>query len=184
MAMRFLSPRPAPRPDPWRQLDAVARAAFPGAGTALGLIVLAVPLGLPEQAALAPAFLFASVYFWSLFRPAAMTLPLVFALGLFADLLGSGPLGLDVLVLLLLAAITRRWRRGLARQSFLLVWLVFAAFAAGATALSYALTALLDLTALPLAPALVEAGFAIGFYPLLAVLLTRVHRGLAASAAV
>ena len=174
--------RPNSRPDLWHALDAAARAAFPVAVTAFGLLVLALPLGLPEQAALAPAFLFAAVYFWSLFRPAAMTLALVFALGLFADLLGGGPIGLDVLLLLLLAALTRRWRRGLARQSFLVVWLVFSGLAAAAVALSFALTALLALTLLPLAPALVEAGFAIGFYPLLAVLLTRVHRHLDAGA--
>jgi hypothetical protein len=40
------------------------------------------------------------------------------------------------------------------------------------------LTAALALTLLPVAPALIEAGFAIGFYPLLAVLLTRIHRSL------
>lgn len=167
--------------DVWRRLDTVARAAFPAALTALGLLLFAVPLGLPEQAALAPAFLFASVYFWTLFRPAAMALPLVFVLGMFADLLGSGPLGLDVILLLLVAALARRWRRLLVRQSFLVVWLAFSALAASAIALSVALTALLSLTWLPLTPALMEAGFAIGFYPLLAVLLTRAHRRLAAA---
>ncbi len=182
MAINFPPPRRDPRSDPWHQLDAVARAAFPVAATVLGLLALAVPLGLPEQAALAPAFLFASVYFWSLFRPAAMTPALVFALGLFADLLGGGPLGLDVLLLLLLCALTRRWRRKLARWSFLLVWLVFSGFAAAGAALSFSLTALFSLTLLPPAPALVEAGLAIGFYPLLAVLFTRAHRSLAADA--
>jgi rod shape-determining protein MreD len=178
MTPNFPRPKFSWGSDPWRGLDAAARAAFPVAGTVLGLLLLALPLGLPEQAALLPAFLFATVYFWSLFRPAAMTPALVFGLGLFADLLGGGPIGLDVLLLLLVAAFARRWRRGLARQSFLVVWLAFSALAAAAAALSFALTAALTLTLLPVAPALIEAGFAIGFYPLLAVLLTRIHRGL------
>lgn len=169
-----------PPPSLWRRLDAAARAAFPAASTALLLLLLAAPLGLPGQSALQPALLLASVFFWSLFRPAAMPPPVVFALGLLADLIADAPLGGGVLVLLLVLGVTRWTRRRLVRQSFLAVWLAFSALAALAALLGWTLAALLSLTFLPIAPAIIEAGLAIGFYPALATLLSRAHRGLAA----
>jgi rod shape-determining protein MreD len=165
--------------DLWPRLDALARAAFPATATLLGAILLALPQGLAGQSALSPAWLFAAVFFWSLYRPAALPPLVIFALGLFADLQGGGPIGLDAIVLLALGAATRRWRRGLAQQSFLLTWLAFAALAPSGMALSYALTALFTLTILPPIPAVAAAALAIGLYPLLALFLIRVHRGLA-----
>jgi len=101
-------------------------------------------------------------------------------LGLLADLIADAPLGGGVLVLLLVLGVTRWARRRLVRQSFLAVWLAFSAIAALAALLGWTLAALLSLTFLPIAPALIEAGLAIGFYPALATLLSRAHRGLAA----
>lgn len=169
-----------PRPSLWRRLDAAARQVFPAATAAFGLVLLAGPLGLPGQAALGPAFALASVFFWSLYRPAAMGPPVVFLLGLLADILGQTPPGVVVLILLVTHGIAVRWRRVLVRLGFLLVWLAFVALAAGATAMFWLLCSLLALRLMPLAATVLQFGLTAGLYPALAVLFIRAHRGAAA----
>ena len=169
-----------PSPSLLRQLDTLGRQSVPAVSTALGMLLAAAPLGLPGQAELMPAFVHASVFFWSVFRPAAMPPPVVFVLGLFADLLGFAPLGVQVLTLLLVHGLAVSWRRRLANQPFLLVWLLFIAVAAGAAALEWSSNCLLLLRSLPPQPALFEFVLAAGLYPLVAALLTQTHRGIAA----
>jgi rod shape-determining protein MreD len=177
MSDRF--PGIRPRQTFGRRVDAAGRAAFPAACTALLLLGLAAPLRLPGQAELQPATAVACVFFWSLFRPASMSPPIVFALGLLSDLLGLTPVGISVLVLLIVHGLAFRWR-ALADQGFLVVWLAFIAVAAIATGLSWALTSALTFHLLPFQAALFEFGLTAGLYPALATLFTMAHRGLAA----
>ena len=113
-----------------------ARTRFPAACTIVLMLLTAAPLGIADQAALLPAVTLACVYFWSLFRPAAMPPPVVFVIGLLFDLLGYLPLGVGVLSLLVVHGVALRWRRVLTRQGFLLVWLAFAALPSGAALLA------------------------------------------------
>lgn len=167
--------RPAPAAGLLRQIDALARAALPGGLTALLLVLAAVPVGL---FGLVPAVALPCVFFWSVFRPAALPPPLVFALGLLQDLLTAAPLGAGVLVLLVVHGLAARWRPFLARQSFLVVWLAFLAFTAGAAALGGALQALLAWRTLPAPPGFWQAMLTAGLYPLLAWPLTRMHEAM------
>ncbi len=167
-----------PRPSLWERLDSLARYCFAAASSALLLLLAAAPLGLPGQAQLLIAAALGCVFFWSLFRPAAMPPPLVFLLGLLVDLLGYAPIGVDVVVLLLVHGLALRWRRFLVRQGFLVVWLAFVLVATGAALLQWALTTVLVLRLLPPREVLFQAMLAAGLYPPLAVLLTRAHRSL------
>ncbi len=114
------------------------------------MLVIDTPFGIADQAMLLPAVTIACVYFWSLFRPAAMPPPVVFVIGLLLDLLSYLPPGVGVLTLLVTHGLTVRWRPVLTRQSFPVVWLVFAGFGTGGAALSWVLTALLSFQLLPL----------------------------------
>ncbi len=167
--------RPAPAPGLLRRIDAFARFAFPGFSTAFLMVLGAAPVSLPS-----PVFAVAlpCVAFWSVFRPAAMTPPIVFLLGLLLDLLTLAPLGSGVLILLALHAAALRFRRLLARQSFLTVWLAFCLAAVGAALLFWAMQALLSLRLPPVAPALHAAMLAAGVYPLIALVLTRIHEAM------
>ncbi len=167
--------RPAPRTGLLRQVDGLARALVPTATTAVLLVLAPVAAGLPGMV---PAVALPCVYFWSVFRPAAMPPPAAFGLGLLTDLLTVGPFGAGTLTLLLTHGVAVRWRGFLARQSFLLVWLAFCAFAAAAAALGWGLQALLGWKIPPAAPGLTQAGLSIGLYPLIALGLTGLHRAL------
>ncbi len=173
--MHERTPGIRPRPTLRRQLDVTARRMFPGATTALLLLLLAAPLGLPGQAELQCALVLGCVFFWSLFRPASLPPLLVFGLGMLADLLSFGPLGISVLVLLIVHGLAMLWRYDLTRQSFLMVWLVFAVIATGAAALQWALISLLTFQMLPAMPVFFQAALSAGLYPLLAVVLAQAH---------
>jgi len=164
--------RKEPSPGLVRRLEAASRAVLPGLGAALLMVMAAGPTGLPG---LVVAVVLPQVVFWSVFRPGAMSPPVVFLLGLLLDLLSLAPLGSGVLTLLVVHGLALAWRRFLARQSFLFVWFAFAGFAAGAAVLGYALTALLSFDLPPLQPALHQAVLAVLLYPLFAWLLGRLH---------
>ena len=174
------SPGIRPRPTLWRRLDAVSRLAFPVGSTVVVLLVLAGPLGGPGQAQWQEAVTLGCVFFWSVFRPASMPPPAVFLVGLLADLLGLSPPGVLMLVLLAVHGLAVSWRRWLARQGFVAVWIAFVAVAAGATLLGWLLDCALDVRLLPPGPALFGFALSAGLYPALALLLTAAHRTAAA----
>ncbi len=167
--------RPEPPPGLLRRVDAIARGAFPTASTALLLILAAAPTMVP---AAVPAVALPCVFFWSVFRPAALPPPAVFGLGLLQDLLTMAPVGAGVFVLLVAHGLAARWRPFLARRSFLAVWLVYCGFAIGAAGLGWVLQALLGWRLPPLPPGLAQVGLTAGLYPCLAYLLTRAHEAM------
>ena len=170
--------RPSIRSNPslGRRLDVAARASMPTIMTIGLLLILATPLGLPGQAQWQRATALCCIYFWSLFRPASMPPLSVFCIVVLADLLAYAPLGVSVLIWLIAHGMAMRWRRGLTRLGFVLVWFSFIAVAAGAAMLEWAMTSLLSFQFLPPRDALLEAGIAMGAYPILAVWLTRAHQ--------
>ncbi len=143
------------------------------------LLLTAAPLGLPGQSELQGSVALGCVYFWSLFRPASMTPPMVFLLGILVDLLGYAPLGVNVLTLLLAHGMALRVRRMLVRQGFLVVWLGFAGVAFAAATLQWAMTSLLMFRLPPPDGGVFQAVLGIGLYPALAVSLGWAHRTLA-----
>lgn len=165
--------RPEPSPSLLRRVEAFARAFLPGFGAALSMIAAA---GLTGAPALVPAVALPQVVFWSIFRPGAMSPPAVFAVGLLLDLLSLAPLGTGVLTMLVAHGLAVAWRRFLARQPFVAVWLVFCGFALGVAALGYLLTALLSFTLPPPGPMLAQAALTACLYPPFALLLGQLHR--------
>lgn len=163
------------RPSLGRRLDAMARRAFPCACTVVLMLLSAAPLGLPDQAVLLPSVSLACVFFWSLFRPASMTPPMVFAIGLLLDMLGYMPMGLGVLTLLCVHGVTVQTRRFLIRHGFVLVWFAFLLIAFAASVLIWLLSSLLTLQMLPFAPAVFQAVLTTALYPALATLFARAH---------
>jgi rod shape-determining protein MreD len=164
----------------WRMLDRAARHATPAFMIAAAMILLAMPGLLPAQAMLRAGIVTGSVYFWTLYRPSSLPAPVIGLIGLLLDLLGSSPLGLWAVLLLLEQAALLRLRKSLVAQGFMTVWLAFASFACSLGLLEWLGRSLLGFTLLPAVPAMVQTGIAILLYPLLAMLLVRAHRGAAA----
>ena len=176
MARADQAPGIRPRTTLGRRLDITARHAFPAGCTLLLMLLAGAPFGIADQAALLPAVTFGCVYFWSMLRPVAMPPPVVFLVGLLFDLLGYLPPGVGVLTLLIVHGLVVRWRQRLLRQNFVMAWLAFAGFAAGAAVLEWLMTALLVFRLLPIGPALFAAMLTAALYPALAILFVRVDR--------
>ena len=87
----------------------MSRHSFPATSTVLLMLLCGVPLGIADQAVLLPSVTLAAVFFWSLFRPAALPPAIVFVIGVLLDLLGYLPIGCGVLTLLLVHGLARRW---------------------------------------------------------------------------
>lgn len=168
-----------PRPSLWQRLDQAARRALPATLTLVLLLIAEAPFRLPGQAEVQNAAALSCVFFWSLYRPGAMPPPAVFIIGLMSDMLGFAPLGVGVFTLLVAHGLALRWRRLLTRQGFLLVWLAFVVVAIAIAGLQWLLTSVLTFRLLPAAPAVFQALLAAGIYPMLAVMLTRVHQTVA-----
>jgi len=164
----------------WRLLDAAARWVVPSAMLAFGLFLLGLPFHIPGQALLRPAYAMGCVYFWSLFRPGSMPVPLTGLIGVLLDLMGVTPPGLWAVLLIVLQSATFISRRRLAPARFLVTWGVFTGFAAVVSLLAWALQSGLAMRLLPAWPVGLEILISAALYPSLAALLVHVHRGPAA----
>ncbi len=143
------------------------------------MLLIEVPFGVVDQSWLLPAVTLASVWFWSLYRPAAMAPPVVFAIGLLLDLLDWLPVGTGMLTLLIVHGVAQRWRHVLGRQGFAVVWLAFIMVAAGAAALLWLATAVLTWQLVPPDAMVFQAVLSAAVYPALAILFARAHRSIA-----
>jgi rod shape-determining protein MreD len=168
-------------PSIWRRLDAASRLAWPGFCTLFGLFLIGLPLGLPFQAELRPAYAMACVFFWTVYRPSSLPAPLVAVAGLMLDLLNLSSLGLWAVLLLLLQGLTLAARRRLAPGGFLLNWAAFTAFSGLFSSVFWAMQSLLSLTLLTPSPLFVQILTSAGVYPLMAAMFIRAHRGAAAA---
>ncbi|MGE0222057.1 MAG: hypothetical protein AB7F35_05980 [Acetobacteraceae bacterium] len=162
-----------------RRLNIAARHAFPASLTVLAMLFMDLPLKLPAQAFFLPAVTLISVWFWSLYRPAAMPPPVVFLIGLLLDLRGYLPPGTGVLALLITHGLALRFRRFLLQQGLPLIAVAFTCMSVGAAALIWVLTSLLTFRFLSPVVMLFQAGITAALYPLMAMALLRAHNTVA-----
>jgi rod shape-determining protein MreD len=162
-----------------RRLDVAWRHAFPVTTSLLLMMLSLTHSGLRGQGALLPTVALTCVWFWSLYRPSAMSPPIVFLIGLLLDLVGLLPLGVGAVTMLATYGIARRLRRFLAGQRFAVVWVIFTTVACLIAALNWALVSLLTLSLMPSGQVLFQAGLAAAMYPAVAIPLTLAHRSIA-----
>ncbi|MFQ5466798.1 MAG: rod shape-determining protein MreD, partial [Kiloniellaceae bacterium] len=162
----------------WTRLDLVARSLFPFAFTLLLVMVGMVHLRLPGFSPIVPSFGLIAVYYWAIHRPGLMPSWAVFLIGLIQDLLGGGPLGVTIVVLLLMCAVISAQRRFLVTGSFVLAWAIFLPMAAGVFAVSWLLHGLLLGTLIDARPAVFQYLTTVAVYPCCAWLFARAQRSL------
>ncbi|HVY15580.1 MAG TPA: hypothetical protein VHB27_10135 [Rhodopila sp.] len=179
--MAHIDRRPGirPRPSLGRRLDIIARSCFPGCAVLLLMLLTQVPFGIRGQAELLPAVTLGAVWFWSLARPDTMPPPVVFLIGLLADLMGYVPLGICAFTLLAVHGVAVSLRRFLARHGFALIWSIYSLVAFVASMLIWLLVMLLSFRYFPPDGALFQAVLAIAIYPVIAIPFSAAHRSIA-----
>jgi rod shape-determining protein MreD len=158
------------------RLDATLRDATPSLATLTLIIIGAVPLRLPEFAAIIPAFALIAVYYWTLYRADLMPAPAVFGLGLFHDILGGGPLGVGAFVFLAVHGIVLTQRRVLMRRPFAVGWFGFIGVALVGFVLNWLVMAVVHLTLFDPLEATMQYVMTVVLYPPVAAMFATLQR--------
>src|SRR5260221_3704271 len=133
-----------------QRLDLALRCMTPFVITLLLALMPMLPLHLPHETDLVPAFTLMAVFYWTVYRPDLMPASAVFAIGIIQDFAARAPLGVTSLVLLCTHGVVLGQRRLVVGKPFALAWAGFLLTDAGATAVSWAFASLLARQ--PLAP--------------------------------
>ena len=144
----------------------------------LAAISASLPWGAPASVSLAlPLMALSVIFYWGIHRGAQLPSPVVFAIGIVTDLATDGPMGFWALNFLMGYAIAYygpRWN-GERRQG-LAVLALFGVAVATVSLLSWLLTSLFFLHAMPAGPLLTGAFGALVAYPVISFVLTPLDR--------
>jgi rod shape-determining protein MreD len=154
-------------------LQALLRSVLPGVQCLLLLLLSVLPTGIPYFSVVMPMLVLIGVYYWSLYRPDLMPMPLVFVFGVLLDILSGGPLGLMALLLLLVHGICVSQRQVLANKSFYVGWFGFTVVAIGVNLVGWIVACAFFLALLSPVPVIVQTIVTIAVYPLFARLFGR-----------
>jgi rod shape-determining protein MreD len=160
----------------WTRLDSIARSLSPFTLTLLLVMAGMVPLRVPDFAQIVPSMGLIAVYYWVIHRPDLMPAWVVFLLGLLLDLIGGGPLGINVLVLLVVHGAVGAQQRFFASGALMLLWLVFVPVAAGAFFLTWLFNVILIGGMIDPGAAFFQYLATVAFYPCIAWLFAQAQR--------
>lgn len=160
----------------WTRLDSIARNLSPFTLTLLLVMAGMVPLRIPDFAQIVPSMGLIAVYYWVIHRPDLMPAWVVFLLGLLLDLIGGGPLGINVLVLLVVHGAVGAQQRFFASGALMLLWLVFVPVAAGAFFLTWLFNVILIGGMIDPGAAFFQYLATVAFYPCIAWLFAQAQR--------
>ncbi len=116
------------------------------------------------------------VYYWSVYRPTLIPPVLVFAIGIYFDLLSSMPLGLSAFVLLLLRQIITEQRIFLISQPFVMIWLGFVVTMAISLMIQWCLFGLINFHWTPIIPVLLMMASGVFIFPIVFLVLNVSHK--------
>ncbi|QDO95937.1 rod shape-determining protein MreD [Ferrovibrio terrae] len=159
-----------------RQTSRRVRALLPILSSVTLVLIGLMPIGLPHFDNVAPAFALMAVFYWSIFRSDLMTMIGAFMIGLLLDLLSAGPLGLNVLALVLVHELGMAQRKVFLGSSFMVNWAAFALVVGAVLPAGWAVVSLLHWRLLPTAPLLAQLLLSLTLYPAVYWVLSRLER--------
>lgn len=158
-----------------QKLDRIARNIVPGLLTLILVMMSAVPFYIPGYAPVAANWALMAVFYWAVYRPELMPNTVVFALGLFLDILVGTPPGMNALVLVLVRASVVTQARMFRGTSFVVLWWGFGVVTICAALVIWLLSAGLSMTMLSLQPVLFQAALTTALFPFLVWVQARIH---------
>ena len=116
------------------RIDLALRSVTPFLMTVALILIGAMPLSMPVDLPITPAFGLMAVFYWSVYRPDLLPALAVFALGLLQDLISGAPLGITAVIWLGTFGIVLNQRKIFLGKPFAMSWWGFSmvAVAAGA----------------------------------------------------
>ena len=162
----------------YRLIDQTLRQLAPVLTGFAAVLVDLLPLPNPAPQSLAPFTTVCVFYFWTLYRPDLMTPLAAFLIGIVLDAAGGLPLGLTSLSLLLVRSLLLTGQRFLLAQPFAVIWACFVLVAVAVAAARWALASLWWARMFAMHPVLVETALTAAVYPLIGLLLAKLHQHL------
>jgi rod shape-determining protein MreD len=157
------------------QLDARLRVLLPLALAVGAVLIDVLPLLDLGPWGLTPFSTLCVVYFWSLYRPDLFGTVAAFATGIIYDAIAGLPLGLTALILILTSRFVVMQRRFFAARSFLVVLSCFLLLAPAVAIARWLLACLWWGRTLPFQPIVLSLLLTMALYPIVSLLLARVH---------
>jgi rod shape-determining protein MreD len=140
------------------------------------LVLSAFPFQFASLTEIRPFFMMMAVYYWAITRPSLLPPFAAFFLGLLLDLLGAWPMGINALTLVLVQWITRKQRKFMFAQPFLVMWAGLALMACGVALLQWLLFMLFHLSLVPFKPIAISALLTILLFPIMVLPLHGIHK--------
>lgn len=156
-----------------RRVGRLIGQATPAVITALLMLPSVLPIEGPALGEITPMLTVMAVFYWSIYRPELLPPWIAFAIGLIQDLVSGGPVGLNALILVLVAAYVAGQRRVFLARSFIVGWGGFTLTALAIAACSWILASIYFGSVLRPAPLLMQALATVLLYPALVWLLGR-----------
>lgn len=163
-------------PSFWQRIDLTLRCVTPCMITLLLALLPLVPLNMPMDYAVVPAFTLMSVFYWTIYRPDLMPASAIFMIGVVQDLLAGGALGLTALILVGTHMIVLSQRRIFLGKAFSMTWSGFLLTALASTAVSWVIASALAGQFLALGQPLMQLILTFLGFPLLVWFFVRTHR--------
>ena len=148
---------------------------LPAFSVVLLALLTTLPVFLPDSIRLGGLLPLIGIMFWTLVRPKNMPKILVFALGIFTDIVTFSAIGVHAFSFVLLQATLKKQRRFLMGQGFWVMWAAFILLAIGLYALTWLFAFALTGATVPLASAGITVALAWGCVPLVLALLSGLH---------
>lgn len=155
-----------------------ARASAPVLSTLFLMLVLMVPLRLPDFGTISPPVALMAVFFWTIYRPDLMGPISVGLLGFLHDVLSGSPLGLNALLCLLTYGSVDSQRQLFQAHGFFVLWWGYAVTAVMSGFIAWAVMSARNWALLPYEAVLFQALAGIALFPLMSWLMGLVQRHL------
>ena len=114
------------------RFDLAWRSVIPFAMTVVLILLGAMPISMPIDLPITPAFGLMAVFYWSVYRPDLLPAVAVFALGLLQDLIAGAPLGITAVIWLGTFAMVLNQRKIFIGKPFAVSWWGFSMVAIAA----------------------------------------------------
>lgn len=142
--------------------------------TASLLSVIQIPI--PILGLIRPDLILILIYFWGIYRPQFLPIPLIFIAGLLIDILTSPFIGVNTILYITSFIIVKSQRRFLMAQSFTIQWLCFGLVCTLKTTLQWLLLSMISFMMFPIFDSLILCVFSIILYPFFALILLKIHK--------
>jgi rod shape-determining protein MreD len=150
----------------WQRAEHAGRLALPLLSVTAAALLGSIVWPLPYLGSVAPPLALMAIYYWALHRPDLFRPGMAFGIGLLHDVVNDLPLGLSALLFVVAHQMIYRYRRFFVGHSFFMMWFGFGLTVVGTLFIQWLALCIIHWQMIPLLPVLMQAVFAIVFFPL------------------